>query len=96
MAFAGSTGETLPHPGEHDAPPCVRVHVTPLFVLSSVTVALNCAAPPTCTEAVAGETETKIAGRVTVIVTEEDLVGSATEVAVTVTERFVVTWLGAV
>ena len=50
-----------------------------------MTVAVNCAVAPNCTAAALGRTETVIAG--TVIFADADLVVSATEVAVRVTNK---------
>ena len=84
-------GETLPQGNvEQDT-----VHVTPLFAGSLVTVAVNCAVPPTCTVDVPGETETVIADGI-VIVTEEVFAVSTTEIAVTVTVRLADEAFGAV
>jgi hypothetical protein len=78
-------GETVPQVGEHAVPFWVRVHVTPALLLSLLTVAVNCSVVLICKLAVVGETEIVMAG--TLIVAAIDLVGSATEVAVTVTAR---------
>jgi hypothetical protein len=73
----------VPHgDAEHDT-----VQVTPLFAESLVTVAVNCAVVPGDTVAELGETETVIAGTVTVMVAEADFDVSATEVAVIVTVK---------
>lgn len=76
-------GETVPQVAEHAAPFCVRLQFTPLFPTSFVTVAVNCCVPFTGTFADAGEIETESPW--TVIVAEAEWLGSATEVAVTVT-----------
>jgi hypothetical protein len=56
--LAVAVGETVPHgAGEHDT-----TQVTPLLAVSFVTVPVNCAVPPACTEEVFAETETLIAG----------------------------------
>jgi hypothetical protein len=63
-----AVGETLPHDvAEHDT-----VHVTPLLLGSLPTVAVNCAVAPASTVAVAGTTDTVIAG--TVMVAEADAI----------------------
>ena len=62
-----------------------RFQVTPLFCGSFATVAVMVCACPASTACVCGEMLTVIAGRVTVIMTLADLVGSAMEVAVSVT-----------
>jgi hypothetical protein len=65
-------------------PTPLSVQLTPLFCVSSATVALNCFVPPgACTFAEPGVTVTVIAaGGFTVIVAVPDLVVSATAVAV--------------
>ena len=74
-------GDTLPHAvAEQDT-----VQVTPLFVESPSTVAINGADAPPRTVATGGATETATEG--TVMVAEEDLLLSVTDVAVTVTLR---------
>lgn len=70
-----------------------RVHVTALLVVP-VTVAVNCCCVPVTTVAVVGDTETWTNVIVTVAVA--DLVGSACEVAVTLTVLGVGTLVGAV
>jgi hypothetical protein len=72
----------VPHGvGEQDT-----VQVTPLFVGSFVTVAVNCAVAPACTVAVLGVTETVIpVGTVTVADADAEVL--ATEVAVMVTVK---------
>jgi hypothetical protein len=57
--------------------------VTAVFVAFS-TVAVNCCWPPVNTSAVVGEIDTET-GRITVTLAVLDLVGSATDVAVTAT-----------
>ena len=90
VPLAVVAGETLPHDVEaHDT-----VQFTPLFAGSLVTVAMNCAVACGCTVAVLGETDTVTAG--TVIVAVTDLLGSVTEVAVSVTVRVVAGGPGAV
>ena len=84
----------MPQPGEHGAPLWVRVQVTPLLPASLPTVAVNDCVPFTGTLAVAGATETVMAG--TVMVAELVLVVSATEVALTVTVRLLAGGAGAV
>jgi len=84
--------ETLPHV-EHGIPPCVRVQVAKVLLGSLLTiavngVALNCELESTGMSALVGETETVIAG--IVMVAEVDANGSATEVAVIVTVRSLV------
>jgi hypothetical protein len=69
----------------HAAPPCVSVHVTPLFAPSWPTVAVKTVDPERTTLALGGATETVIAG--TLIVADAVLVVSAAEVAVIVTVR---------
>ena len=63
----------------------VSVHVTPLLAESLLTVAVKFCVEPVETLAVEGDTDTLIAAPATVIVAEEDLVASDTEVAVSVT-----------
>jgi hypothetical protein len=84
----------VPQPGEHAAPPCVRVQVTPRLRASLPTVAVKFCVPFTGTLAVPGETATAIAG--TVIVAELDLVVSTTEVATMMTVRLAAGGAGAV
>ena len=84
--------ETLPHV-EHGIPPCVRVQLAKVLLGSLLTiavngVALNCELASTGMSALVGETETVIAGMV--MVAEVDANGSATEVAVIVTVRSLV------
>ena len=71
-----------------------RLHETEVFDVPA-TVAVNCCWPPMSTCAVTGETLTEIGGSI-VTVAEADLVGSATEVAVTVTSAGLGTAEGAV
>ena len=79
--LAVAVGETLPHEvSEQDT-----VQVTPLLVESPSTVAVNVVVDPPMTVAVGGETDRATEG--TVIVAEEDLLVSVTDVAVTVTVR---------
>ncbi len=64
------------------------VQLTPLLPGSGVTVAVNdCGGLPVCTVAVAGTTETTSVGTLTVA--EADFDGSAMDVAVMVTVRWV-------
>ena len=63
----------------------VSVHVTPLFALSFFTIAVKFCVEPVETLAVEGDTATLIAAPAMVIVAEDDLVVSETEVAVRVT-----------
>jgi hypothetical protein len=79
--LAVAVGETVPHgAGEHDT-----VQVTPLFVGSLVTVAVNGAVAPTSTVAEVGATETVVPGTVTLA--ELDTEVSATGLAVTTTDK---------
>jgi uncharacterized protein (DUF2237 family) len=71
-----------------------RLHFTAVFVVP-VTLAVNCCLAPITTFAEDGETETATGGN-TVTVAEADLLGSACEVAVTVTVGGVGTEAGAV
>jgi hypothetical protein len=89
-------GKTVPHVAPaHPAP--VTVYVTPLLPVSFVNVAVNVCVPLTVTLAVVGATETVIGGAAVIVtVAEADLVGSATEVAVTVRVAGVGTVAGAV
>ena len=70
-------------------------HVTPLFAVSFFTVAVKFCVEPVETLAVDGDTATLIAAPAMVIVAEEDLVVSDTEVAVSVTVAGEGTELGA-
>ena len=84
--------ETLPHV-EHGIPPCVMVQLAEVLLGSLPTTAvngvpLNCELASTGMSALVGETETVIAGMV--MVAEVDANGSATEVAVIVTVRSLV------
>jgi hypothetical protein len=85
--------ENVPHAATaHD-----RLQVTPLFAVSPLTVAWNCAVPATWTVAVPGATETVIPeGTGTVITTESDFVESATDVAVSLTFKVTTGGPGAV
>lgn len=89
-----AAGAIVPQPGEHGAPACARVQVTPRLPASLLTVAVKFCVPPTGTLALPGETATAMAG--TVIVAEPDLVVSAAEVAVMVTVRLLAGGPGAV
>ena len=60
-------GATPPHAGEHEVPPCVRAKVTPPAEESFRTVAVNCCLASSGIRPEPGETETVIAGTVTVI-----------------------------
>ncbi len=70
--------------------------ITPALVGSFCTVAVNCCVNPTLTVALLGDTLTDIGGGVMVTVADADLVGSATEVADTVTVGGFGTLAGAV
>ena len=83
MPLAVLLGATVPHAGEQEIPPWVRVQVTPLFAGSFRTVGAYCCVALTGMRAELGETETLIAR--TVMVAEPDFDVSATEVAVMVT-----------
>ena len=85
VPLAELVDEIVPHAGEHAVPPCVSVHVTPVFAGSLVTVAVNLAVAPACTVAVLGATETAIPGITTVA--KDDTEVLATEVAVIVTVK---------
>ena len=87
-------GATVPHPGEHELPFCVSVHVTFPLLASLFTVALIGTEVPACTFADVGDNETVIAG--TVIEIFWDLVESATDVAVRVTAKSLAGGPGAV
>jgi hypothetical protein len=87
-------GDTLPHPGEHAAPFCVSVQFTPAFAGSFPIVAVNCVVAFVNTVAVVGLSAKVIDG--TVIVATCDFVGSATDVADTVTFRSLDCGVGAV
>src|SRR5207249_1450255 len=85
----------VPQLGEHTAPPCVSIQLTPLLLGSFVTVAVNCWVVFAVTLAVVGETDTAIGG-VTVAVAVADFVASAADVATTLTFGFAGTVHGAV
>ena len=68
-----------------EQPEPVSVHVTPLLAESLLTVAVKFCVEPVETLAVEGDTATLIAAPAMVIVAEDDLVVSDTEVAVRVT-----------
>ena len=89
-----AAGAIVPHPGEHAAPPCERVQVTPRVVVP-VTVGVNPCAWPTTTVAVVGDTDT-LTPCVIVMVADADFVVSATAVAVTVTVGLAGSVVGAV
>ena len=89
VPLAVVVGAIVPQLGEHTAPPCVSVQLTPLLLASFITAAVNCWVVFAVTLAVAGETETAM-GTVTVTVAAADFVVSAAEIAVTVT----CAWLG--
>ena len=72
----------VPHPDPVQPLPAT-VHVTAVLV-AFATVAVNCCVSPVTNWMVFGEMVT-VVGRATVTVAEPDWVGSATEVAVTVT-----------
>jgi hypothetical protein len=93
-----AAGATVPHAAPlHPVPD--TVHITPLFALSLVTVAVKFCAAPTTTPAVVCESVTAITGAgpaVTVMVADADLVPSETEVTVSVIAGGVGTLAGAV
>ena len=76
---------SVPQVGEHGAPLCVSVHITPVLDVP-VTVAVNCCIleVPTRIIAVLGLTVTTMGTGLMVTVALADFVGSATLVAVTV------------
>ena len=84
-------GVTVPHvDDEHGVVPCVNVQMAPWLLESLLTVAVygvafNCVVAFTGMIALAGETETVMAG--TVIVIEPCWVGSESEVATIVTDK---------
>lgn len=83
----GLVGVMVPQTaGAQAAPPCDSVQPTPLLAPSLPTVAVNDVNPETATGALAGVTETVIAG--TVMVVDAVFVVSAAEVAVIVTVMF--------
>jgi len=78
--------ESAPHAGAQLLPDWVRLQVTPWFRGSLATVAVNCRAVETFSEALVGEMVTDTDDvDVTVIVAVADLVLFETEVAVNVT-----------
>ena len=79
VAFV-SVPQAVPEQPEPD-----RAHVTPLFAVSLLTVAVKFCVEPVETLAVEGDTATLIAAPVMVIAAEDDFVLSATDVAVSVT-----------
>jgi hypothetical protein len=85
VVFAGAT---VPQPGEHELPFCVRVHATPLFAVSLVRLAVIFVVLFTTANAEVGETVTPIGGGSSVRVAELDLDASVTDVAVRVTAVF--------
>jgi hypothetical protein len=91
-------GDTVPHVGEHRAPDCMRVHVTPRLCESFCKVAMNdWSELRASTLAVVGATVTSIADMAfNVIVADADLAPSVIEVAVSVTVELVGTVRGAV
>ena len=95
LPLAVIAGAIVPQLGEHTAPPCVSVQLTPLLLGSFVTVAVNCCVPVTATLAVPGETDTPTPV-VTVTVAVADTAELATDVATTVTFGFPGTVDGAV
>jgi hypothetical protein len=76
-------GAIVPQPGEHAVPFCVNVQVTPLFVPSFVTVAVNCWVAFTATLAEVGDTDTEM-GKSAIEARALAMV-SATEVAINTT-----------
>ena len=95
LPLAVVAGAIVPQLGEHTAPPCVSVQLTPLLLGSFVTVAVNSCVPVTATLAVPGETDTPTPF-VTVIVAVADTAVLATDVVTTVTFGFPGTVEGAV
>ena len=89
MPLAVFAGATVPQPGEHGLPFCVKVHATPLFVVSLLRLAVIFVVLCTTANAEVGETLTPIGGGTSVRVAELDLDGSVTDVAVSVTAVFV-------
>lgn len=91
--LAVEAGETAPHSEAEQE----IVQVTPLLLGSLLTAAVKACVPPAGTLAEAGEIVTVMGGGgVTVTVAEADLLGSATEVAMTITVRLADTVAGAV
>ena len=89
--------ESAPQPGAQLLPDCVNLQVTPWFAGSLATVAVNCRAVETFSEALVGEMVTDTGDvDVTVIVALADLVLFETEVAVSVTVGLAGTVAGAV
>ena len=88
MALVVFAGATVPQPGEHGLPFCVRVQDTPLFVVSLLRLALILAVLFTTANAEVGETVTAIGGGSSVSVAELDFDASVTDVAVRVTAGF--------
>lgn len=87
-------GATVPHPGEQALPFCVSVHVTFPLLASLFTVPMICTEVPACMSAEVGDNATVIAGTVIAILC--DLVGSAIDVAVSVTAKSLAGGPGAV
>src|SRR5258708_20043544 len=58
LPLAVADGAMVPQPGEQAVPLCVSAQVTPLFVSSLLTVAVNCCVAPAGSEAVLGQIET--------------------------------------
>lgn len=56
-------GLIVPQAGEHAAPFCIKVQVTPRLVPSFVTVAVNCCVLARATLTDPGDTDMEIAGR---------------------------------
>ena len=87
--------ESAPQPGAQALPAWVRAQVTPWFTRSLTTLAVNCCAFDTFSDALVGEIVTDT-GAVMVIVAFADLLVFETEVAVNVTVAGFGTLLGAV
>jgi hypothetical protein len=87
--------ESAPHAGAQLLPDWVRLQVTPWFRGSLATVAVNCCAIDTFSEALVGEMVTDT-GNMTVMVALAVLVVSRTDLAVSVTEGLAGTVAGAV
>ncbi|PYU56877.1 MAG: hypothetical protein DMG55_22260 [Acidobacteria bacterium] len=89
--------ESAPQAGAQLLPDCVSLQVTPWFAGSLATVAVNCRAVETFSEALVGEMVTDTGDvDVTVIVALADLALFATDVAVSVTVGLAGTVPGAV
>lgn len=65
VKVVGFEEDADPQEGAHAVPDCARLQATPAFVESFATVAVNCKAELSGISALAGETETTIAGTVT-------------------------------